>query len=738
MNTTGLAQSAQINGQVHEKSAADDIQAADESLKPFVGLAPLGEENAKFLAGRELEVRALLSNLRAARLTLVYGPSGVGKSSILRAGVIATLRELGQQELNNFGTPGYAVAIMNAWAGDPFAGLAEVVREGIKKALDVETTPPLPILTKAGDECSANPVGLVPEDKECIDLVETLRRWTLSYGLELLIILDQFEEFFLYHDKKAGPGTFAREFPRAVKTSDLRVRFLLSLRDDSLYKLDQFQGSLPTLFDNRLQIAPLTTASADKAIHKAIDVYNESRPLTERVEIEQSLINAVLWPKKVGSGPDLASVDAVPAAPQANRPLSVPLTIQAAVQSVVQVITPSHASGAMASGPVLSNDDYVDLPYMQLVMSRLWEAESARWRKEKTQQRIIRLATLTAMGGAQAVVDQYLDQVMQNFPARERRIASECFYCMVTPGGSKFALTPGELEVWTRYSAQDINLILEKLADRKYQILRRVDKKVLEGTQTAYEAYHDRLALAMLAWHKGYQERRSIRWRRLLLLGILIIIALPVGRKIYELRTEVSLQEIQLEGKGDLVKTLETSIKEERSNLERLSDLKTLITKFTCTNTNAKLQPDAETINSTLEIQCDEHQKSINDPTSTQLAPRIYIHIQDEYQRSAAEVLKARLVSQKYEGYKTLVPGIEKVGSRNLKASQLRYFHDNTDERDFASNFISSLKSLCINVTPQLIRGYEDSSVIRPRHFELWLSSDALNNLGCVNNNATQ
>ena len=48
---------------------------------PYVGLQPYGETDRDFFFGREDETRIILSNLYAGPLTVLYGASGVGKSS---------------------------------------------------------------------------------------------------------------------------------------------------------------------------------------------------------------------------------------------------------------------------------------------------------------------------------------------------------------------------------------------------------------------------------------------------------------------------------------------------------------------------------------------------------------------------------------------------------------------------------------------------------------------------------
>lgn len=64
---------------------------AAEVACPYVGLVPYTEEDSRFFFGRERETRQVVANLFASRLTLLYGASGVGKSSVLRAGVLHEL-----------------------------------------------------------------------------------------------------------------------------------------------------------------------------------------------------------------------------------------------------------------------------------------------------------------------------------------------------------------------------------------------------------------------------------------------------------------------------------------------------------------------------------------------------------------------------------------------------------------------------------------------------------------------
>ena len=62
---------------------------------PYVGLQPYTEADRDYFFGREEEIETIAANLISAPLTLVYGASGVGKSSVLMAGVVPYLRQMG-------------------------------------------------------------------------------------------------------------------------------------------------------------------------------------------------------------------------------------------------------------------------------------------------------------------------------------------------------------------------------------------------------------------------------------------------------------------------------------------------------------------------------------------------------------------------------------------------------------------------------------------------------------------
>ena len=62
---------------------------------PYPGLSPFQESDRAFLFGRDDEIAELVKHVTDGPFTAVVGASGVGKSSLIRAGLLPKLRESG-------------------------------------------------------------------------------------------------------------------------------------------------------------------------------------------------------------------------------------------------------------------------------------------------------------------------------------------------------------------------------------------------------------------------------------------------------------------------------------------------------------------------------------------------------------------------------------------------------------------------------------------------------------------
>ena len=422
---------------------------------PYKGLAPYSEHDADIFFGRENEWEIIADNLMAARLTLLYGVSGVGKSSLLRAGVAYNLMQDAKKNLAEYSTPEFAVVVFNAWQDDPLRGLIKQVEKNIKSLLDGKTFVPLSSL---------------------LELDEILEIWAERLDEEggsskLLIILDQFEEYFLYHPNEQGAETFADEFPRAVNRPDLPVNFLISIREDSLAKLDRFKASIPNLFNNYLRVKHLDAKSAYDAISKPIEKYNHLSPYEEPINLNESLVKVV-------------------------------------INQVSKIVKDNNGRGITKESRV-ELEKQIEAPYLQLVMEYLWKEEI-----DNRHSNSLRLLTLLEIGNAEKIVKAHLNRQIKLLREEEGEASVEAVanICqdLVTPSGSKIAYPLRDLIKHTGWSENRLRNLLEKLKSEKYRLLREISKSS-ETDSERYEIFHDVLAQPILDWRKQYLLEKAIK-----------------------------------------------------------------------------------------------------------------------------------------------------------------------------------------------------------------------------------
>src|SRR5262249_33421985 len=89
---------------------------------PYFGLDYYGEQFGAWFFGRESDGSKIITNLRAARLTLLHAESGVGKTSLLRAGVAWRLHRLADDMFAR-GRPVRSLpGGFGSWEGEPTTG----------------------------------------------------------------------------------------------------------------------------------------------------------------------------------------------------------------------------------------------------------------------------------------------------------------------------------------------------------------------------------------------------------------------------------------------------------------------------------------------------------------------------------------------------------------------------------------------------------------------------------------
>jgi len=440
-----------------------------EQFCPYVGLQPFTKREREYFFGREGEIRTIASNLFAAPLTVLYGASGVGKSSVLLAGVVPSLEASRHT----------AVVVFRNWQ--------------VPEADRLLKTQCL----QAVEAVSKKPLRL----DASLPLDELLQQAAASLSGPILIILDQFEEYFLYNPESRAENSFDAELARAVNREEVDANFLFALREDGLAKLDRFRPRIPHLLGNTLRLRHLDPASARKAIQKPLEVYQRQFPQNVApLRAEDELIENILSQVQRGQ------------------------------------IALSFSSGA-GSTPAGAANAQIETPFLQLVLTRLWEAEV------EAKSTVLRASTLQQLGGAQQIARTHLHDIMAPLSPKRAEVCARFFDRLVTPSGSKVAYSAEDLTKFAGDLAPEVPELLKTLSDAR--LLRTVTPAPGNNSSLRYEIFHDVLAPAILDWRQQHisaqqtqeaikQARAVSKMRALLALtAAAILIAILTGALAY-------------------------------------------------------------------------------------------------------------------------------------------------------------------------------------------------------------
>ncbi len=209
----------------------DPVRATASPANPYVGLEPFRREDAGLFHGRAELVHEILARLVDHRLVAVVGPSGSGKSSVVRAGVVPALHTASSD---------WGVATLVP-GGDPFAALIRALAH----------------LSRAGETELAQVMN-----GDVLDVMRVVL--ATRHDGRLLLVLDQFEELFLVAGKRVGER-FVRGLVEAVDDPASDVRVLVTLRADFLHLplADPVLGG--RIRAGLVTVPPLTAAGVEQA-----------------------------------------------------------------------------------------------------------------------------------------------------------------------------------------------------------------------------------------------------------------------------------------------------------------------------------------------------------------------------------------------------------------------------------------------------------------------------------------
>lgn len=223
-------------------------QAAFEGECPYRGLRFFDVQHAPFFFGREALTEWLVDELRRDnRFLAILGPSGSGKSSLARAGLVAMLK---QGVLDGSAT--WPIAIFRP-GSRPLESLADTLHGAAGVAATASALRDL-IESLRGDQRILH-----------LSVRQALREAPVE--ARLFLLADQFEEVFTLSRDESERQAFIDNLLYASSVADGRAVVVLAMRADFYPKCAAYPGLATALSDHQVLVGPM----ADEEIYRAIE-----------------------------------------------------------------------------------------------------------------------------------------------------------------------------------------------------------------------------------------------------------------------------------------------------------------------------------------------------------------------------------------------------------------------------------------------------------------------------------
>ncbi len=240
---------------------------ADAGVKPWLGLLPYSESDQNLFFGREQDSLDLLRLVRREVLTVLFGRSGTGKSSILKAGLFPKLRQ--EQylpvwiRLDHSGKTPYGRQVRT-----------EIENAIVAREMEVE------VLNEA----------LADESNDFWEYLHRVVFWdSKNQPVTPVLVFDQFEELFTLGRSRAEIAAFQEELAAVAENliparirecvvageaklpapyNERHYKLMISLREDFVSRLDSLSKDMPSVMYNRHALTHMTGEQALEVVMK--------------------------------------------------------------------------------------------------------------------------------------------------------------------------------------------------------------------------------------------------------------------------------------------------------------------------------------------------------------------------------------------------------------------------------------------------------------------------------------
>lgn len=236
---------------------------------PWLGLASYMEKDADLFFGRENETELICELIKQNYSTIIYGKSGMGKTSLINAGLIPRLSR------DSFFP--VSIKLEHNVSRNYSSQIIEIVTSKLKEhGCDVETNFNFDV-KNLSDKC------------KLWSFFHTNVFWSKdNHRIIPVVFIDQFEEIFTLCENKSNISSFFSllndlfqplppdELLQLIEKNNKRIdfqevtnfRLVISLREDFLARLEDYAHNIPILRKNRIGISPMNGLQALDVILK--------------------------------------------------------------------------------------------------------------------------------------------------------------------------------------------------------------------------------------------------------------------------------------------------------------------------------------------------------------------------------------------------------------------------------------------------------------------------------------
>ena len=221
-----------------------EVTAAAPGTCPYRGLEAFEEDHAELFFGRGNEVALAIEKLRASRFLAVLGPSGSGKSSLVRAGIVPALRRGALSASESFTirvfTPGARpLTAMAVQLGRLYPGAA------MQQTLDQ-----------------------LHDDQRSLDLAVSLGLAERPAHERVVLVVDQFEELFTLCGDEDERRAFLANLTYAAAIPGGRIAVIVGLRADFYHRCAPYPDLRALVGDQQLLVGPIDADGLRQAIEE--------------------------------------------------------------------------------------------------------------------------------------------------------------------------------------------------------------------------------------------------------------------------------------------------------------------------------------------------------------------------------------------------------------------------------------------------------------------------------------